>query len=116
MFAVIYKGHIYPEAEEKYKKRWNQIATYFIEHRGAIGSCLHKATDGQWVAYSRWPDKETRDASWPKEGEEPSKTLTPEIQAIISDLKNCIDKDQPFEEICMEIIDDLLFTKEISHA
>jgi len=99
MFAVIYKFHIYQEAEEKYKKFWNQIATYFIEHRGALGSCLHKTADGEWVAYSRWPDKETWGASWPQEGMEPSKTLSPEIQAVLSDLKDCFDKDHPFQEI-----------------
>jgi hypothetical protein len=116
MFAVIYKGYLYPGMEEEYKKLWRQIANYFIDHRGALGSCLHKTTEGEWVAYSRWPDKATRDASWPKEGEDPSETLSPEVQAIILGVKSCIDKDQPFQEICMELVEDLLFKKEQTHA
>jgi len=112
MFAVLYKAHIHPGSEEEYKKLWNQIATHFIDHRGALGSCLHKTSEGEWIMYSRWPDKATRDASWPKNGENPSQTLSPEIQSVILGIKNCIDKNQPFEEICMEIVDDLLFKKE----
>lgn len=112
MFAVIYRMYVYHEAEEKYQNLWRQIAQHFMEHRGALGSCLHKTTEGEWLAYSRWPDKTTRDASWPQEGEEPSQSLNPEIQQVILDLKKCIDKDQPFQEICMEIVDDLLFKKE----
>jgi hypothetical protein len=108
MFAVIYRGRVYPEAEEDYQKLWHKIAHYFIEYRGALGSCLHKTVEGDWVAYSRWPDKNTRDASWPKEGEEPCETLSQEIQEVILSLKKCIDKDQPFQEICMEVVDDLL--------
>lgn len=116
MFAVIYKAHVYPGAEEEYKKLWHQLVNYFIDHREALGSCLHKTSQGEWIAYSRWPDKATRDASWPKEGEGPSQILSPEIQSVILRLKKCIDKDQPFQEICMEIVDDLLFKKEETHA
>ncbi len=116
VFAVIYKFHIRPGAEEEYKKLWRQVATYFTKHRGALGSCLHKTSEGEWLAYSRWPDKATWDASWPKEGEEPSETLSPEMKIIIPAMKKFIDKDQPFQEICMEIVDDLLLKKEIIPA
>ena len=112
MFAVIYQMHVYPEKEEDYQKLWRQVAHYFTEHRGALGSCLHKTSDGVWVAYSRWPDRPTRDASWPPEGGELSETLSPEIQAAILSLKKCVDQSQPFQEIGMEVVDDLLFKKE----
>ena len=107
MFAVIYKGSILPGKEEEDKKLWHQVATYFKEHRGALGSCLHKAEDGEWVAYSRWPDKQTRDASWPGEESLPN-GLNSEIQSAIQQLKECIDPNKPFQEICMTIMDDLL--------
>ena len=67
MFAVIYRGYLKSECDDKYKKAWRTVASYFVEYRGALGSCLHKTIDGMWVAYSRWPDKATRDASWPGE-------------------------------------------------
>lgn len=107
MFAVIYQAHIFPGMEEAYQKLWRQIATYFIQHRGALGSCLHKTENGEWVAYSRWPDKATRDASWPS-GEGVSGMLSPEMHAVSAALKKCIDREQPYQEICMEVMDDLL--------
>lgn len=58
MFAVIYRGFVKPELETKYQELWHQIASHFIEHYGALGSCLHKAEEGMGLAYSRrWPVK-----------------------------------------------------------
>lgn len=42
MFAVIYRGYVKPNKEKEYRQLWHQIATYFVEKRGALGSCLHK--------------------------------------------------------------------------
>lgn len=107
MFAVIYRGYVKLGREEDYKKLWHMIASYFIKHRGAIGSCLHKAEDGSWVAYSRWPDKAARDSSWPGENA-PAQDLPQEIQEAIAAIKDCIDSSRKFPELCLEIIDDLL--------
>ena len=107
MFAVIYRAWVFKNKEVIYQKLWSVIANYFVEHRGAIGSCLHKTEDGYWLAYSRWPDKATRDASWPGE-DAPSTELPHEIRQAIKDIKLCVDKDQKFPEICMEVVNDLL--------
>ena len=109
MFAVIYRGYVKPGREEKYKRLWHTIASYFIQHRGATGSCLHKAEDGLWVAYSRWPDKVTRDASWPGENA-PALDLPAEIQEAIIAIKSCVDQERKFSELCLEVVDDLLFS------
>ena len=109
MFAVIYQGYLKPGREEEYLQAWHQIATYFVNHRGAIGSCLHKAEDGKWIAYSRWPDKATRDASWPTGENAPSKELPIEIQQAILQIKDCIDQDKKLPDICMEVVRDLLY-------
>jgi hypothetical protein len=107
MFAVIYRGFVKPEHEEEYQQHWHNIATYFVKSRGALGSCLHKASDGMWLAYSRWPDKATRDASWPGE-EAPSSELPDSIRQAIFGLKNCRDEERELPEITMEVVDDLL--------
>jgi len=52
MFAVIYQNYIKPEKEADYKAAWRLVAGYFIERRGALGSCLHQTNDGLWIAYS----------------------------------------------------------------
>ena len=110
MFAVLYRGYVKPNCEAEYKKLWHKIADYFITKRGAIGSCLHQTEDGLWVAYSRWPDKATRDASWPGDNV-PSDELPVEIRAAIIAIKNCVDPERKLPEIYMEVIDDLLIKK-----
>lgn len=108
MFAVIYQGYIKPGRESDYRSAWNVVARYFVKRRGAIGSCLHQVSDGSWLAYSRWPSKEMRDASWPQDDCAPSETLPQEIHQAILTVKDCIDQNRPFTETCMEVIDDLL--------
>jgi len=107
MFAVIYRAFIKSGLELEYQEAWRQVASYFVKYRGALGSCLHKTTEGMWVAYSRWPDKETRDASWPGENA-PDEILPVEIKKAIVTIQNCIDQTQKLSEICMEVVDDLL--------
>ncbi|WP_133138801.1 antibiotic biosynthesis monooxygenase family protein [Legionella genomosp. 1] len=107
MFAVIYRSYIKPELENEYQKLWNLVASYFIQNRGAIGSCLHKTEDGIWLAYSRWPDKATRDASWSSESNSVN-DLPDEIKAAITKMKACGIEECRLPEICMDIVDDLL--------
>ncbi len=76
----------------------------------ARGSCLHKGADGLWVAYSRWPDKATRDAAWPGDNA-PNEVLPLEIQASIKKIQAFKKENQDLEiydEICLEVVDDLL--------
>lgn len=109
MFAVIYSGKIKPEREEEYMKLWHIITEYFVSHCGALGSCLHRTTDNTWVAYSRWPDKSTRDAAFLDKS---SPLLTPEIIQALDQFKDCILEQAP--EICLEVVDDLLLSKSIN--
>lgn len=107
MFAVIYQGYIKTGCDDEYKKSWHKIACYFKERRGALGSCLHQAENGLWLAYSRWPDKATRNASWPSDNA-PSDELPDDVKAAIVTLQNCLDQERKLPEICMEVIDDML--------
>ncbi|STX51765.1 Uncharacterised protein [Legionella busanensis] len=112
MFAVIYRAFIKPGYEAQYQDAWRQVASYFVQYRGALGSCLHKTQEGMWLAYSRWPDKVTRDASWPGENA-PSEILPGKIKKAIVTIQNCIDQTHKFPEIAMEVIDDLLTTSQL---
>lgn len=107
MFAVIYQGYLKSGREEEYKEVWNKVARFFVDQRGAIGSCLHRTNDGLWIAYSRWPDRQTRDASWPGENA-PSNELPLEIRNAILTIKDCLDQERKIPDICMDIVDDLL--------
>lgn len=105
LFAVIYQGYIKEGRETEYNQAWHVVATYFIEHRGSLGSSLHRAESGLWLAYSRWPDKATRDASWPGEGA-PSSDLPERVRQAVLTIKECLESQLP--ELTMEVVDDLL--------
>lgn len=109
MFAVIYQGYLKPGGENEYQEAWNTVAQYFIECRGAIGSCLHRTSDGLWVAYSRWPDKKTWDNSWPGENA-PSEKLPLEVRNAVLTIKGCLDCDRRIPDLCMEVVNDRLLS------
>lgn len=109
MFAVIYRGYIKPGRESEYQQAWNQVARYFVKERGALGSCLHRTRDGLYLAYSRWPDQATRDASWPQANDTVG-ALPKEILHAISTIKDCIDKDREMPDICLDVVDDLFLS------
>jgi len=110
MFAAIYQGYLKPGREAEYQEAWHKVAVYFVEHRGALGSTLHRTDNGMWVAYSRWPDKATRDASWPGENA-PASELPDTIHQAIILIKDCLAPEPKFSEICLEVMDDLLLGK-----
>lgn len=108
-FAVIYRGYLKPHTENEYKQAWKTVATYFVEHKGALGSCLHKTEEGMWVAYSRWFSKEKWEAAWGSHDKETCFALFPlEIQQAIKTIKECLDETRKFPEILMEVQEDLL--------
>ncbi|WP_420421004.1 antibiotic biosynthesis monooxygenase family protein [Simkania sp.] len=106
MFAVIYRGVVKREKEAAFRKAWNTVATFFVENRGALGSSLHRAEEGMWVAYSRWPDQATRDASWPKDDEEVNATFPMHVKEAVLELKTCFEDEKP--QICMELMDEVV--------
>lgn len=107
MFAVIYRGYVKPHLETQYKEYWKMLAAYFVNERGALGSTLHQTEDGMWVAYSKWPDKATRDASWPGNKEKINSQIPLNMQEAIVGLKACLDSEKQFPEIYMEIVEEI---------
>lgn len=108
MFAVIYRSYLKKNKKEAYKNAWRLIAEYFIEEKGALGSCLHQTHDGMWVAYSRWRSQEARDAAWPKNIEAIDGNYPQFIKDAIRTLKKCVDEKKQLPEICLDVIEDLL--------
>ncbi len=106
MFAAIYRFYIRQGREKEYQKNWRKIASYFVAHKGALGSSLHRGEDGLWVAYSRWPSKAMRDAAWPGD-KDPSMQLPHDIRQAIAAIKECSDHERKLPELCMEVVDDL---------
>ncbi len=113
MFAVIYQFKLRPHQESIYKECWDKIVNYFLEKRGAMGSCLHKGENNLWVAYSRWPDKKTRDASWPSE-DAPNNELPDDIRDAILKIQAIKEENndlEQYDEICLDVVNDMMLGK-----
>jgi len=71
-FAVVYRWRLVEGREGAFERAWARVTEGLRAERGGLGSCLHRAEDGTWVAYARWPDRATwqrsRDAGAVDEG------------------------------------------------
>lgn len=63
MFAVIYKWKVKQGSEGKFQEAWEIRTREIAEQVGGLGSRLHMADDGTWIAYAQWPDRETWEAA-----------------------------------------------------
>ena len=59
MHIVIYRWKLKPEGVETFREGWRQMTESIYRTRGSLGSRLHRAADGTWVAIAQWPDEET---------------------------------------------------------
>jgi len=57
-FAVIYRWRIRPGCEDQFQKAWATTTKTFMADRAALGSRLHHADGGTWVAYAQWPTRQ----------------------------------------------------------
>lgn len=62
MFVVVYRWKLKEGAEDRFRQGWRAATEAISQKYGSLGSRLHKAEDGTWVAYAQWPDKERWEA------------------------------------------------------
>lgn len=97
MYAVTYRWRVAPENEEDFKHRWHDLTVDIMRDHGGGGSRLHRAENGDWVAYARWPSKEARDKAFSDYSKQPDHS-TPQREG----------RAELIEEVWLEITDDLL--------
>ncbi|HEX7776564.1 MAG TPA: hypothetical protein VF449_08555 [Parvibaculum sp.] len=97
MIAVIYRWHVEKKDEAEFRRRWHEITEDIVHHHGGGGSRLHRAENGEWIAYARWPSREDRDRAFAARHREMHDT-TPQGEG----------KARLIDEVWMEIADDLL--------
>lgn len=96
MIAVIYRWHVDEKDAAEFQRRWHEITVEIVTHHGGGGSRLHRAENGEWVAYARWPSRADRDRAFADFSKKT--TATPQREGMA----------RLVEEIWMEIVDDLL--------
>ena len=57
-FVAIYRWRVHPEKREQFQRAWFAVTQSIKADRGGLGSRLHQADDGTFVAYAQWPNRE----------------------------------------------------------
>ena len=83
MITILY--HFALNQDPKALVAWKTIASYFVQHKGALGSTLYKTHDGTYIAQSRWPSKALHQQVWVEKQD-----LPPDILQAISSLEAAI--------------------------
>lgn len=97
MKAAIYRWRVAPENEDDFRRRWHDITVDIMARHGGGGSRLHRAENGDFVAYARWPSKEARDKAFADYSKDRNRSI-PQREG----------KAELIEEIWLDITDDLL--------
>ncbi|HAC58334.1 antibiotic biosynthesis monooxygenase [Parvibaculum sp.] len=97
MKAAIYRWKVAPGDEEYFARRWHEITQDIMRDHGGGGSRLHRAENGDFVAYARWPSRQARDKAFADYSKDPNRSI-PQREG----------KAKLVEEIWLDITDDLL--------
>ena len=97
MFIALYRWTVRGGREEHFREGWRRLTEEIYERRGSLGSRLHRAEDGSWVAYAQWPDRRAWEAS------QGSAAVDAEASRM---MRESIEVSHP--PVLMEVIDDLL--------
>ena len=105
MFIALYRWKVKEGHEKNFLEGWHRRTEEIYRACGSLGSRLHRAEDGVWVAYAQWPDRRTYDAA------QSIQVIDAEARAMF---RESIEESYP--DIYMDVIDDLLqaeiFTKQ----
>ncbi len=97
MFIALYRWKVKEGQEKNFQEGWHRRTEEIYQHCGSLGSRLHKAEAGIWVAYAQWPDRRTYDKA----------QSIPVVDAKARMMfRESIEEAYP--DICMNVIDDLL--------
>ena len=99
MFAILYRWNVNPEREADFIKAWSQLTAEIYARQGSLGSRLHRADDGLFVAYAQWPSRHVWERS--KEID-----FTPEAQGWRRTMQECAVRILP--DAHMTVVDDQL--------
>lgn len=97
MFVVVYRWRVKAGSEGAFRAAWARLTDAIREKHGSLGSRLHVAVDGTFVAYAQWPSRARRD--------EAVERGSPDAEAG-AQLKACIE--ERFPDLELEVDDDRL--------
>jgi quinol monooxygenase YgiN len=101
MLIVIYRWKLKRGTEERFRDAWRRATEAISLRYGALGSRLHAAEDGSFVAYAQWPDK--------RHWEDMRKGPPADAQSLAS-MRECIDASRDYGNpfLALTVTDDYL--------
>jgi heme-degrading monooxygenase HmoA len=99
MFVAIYRWKLKEEQEEKFREGWRRRTDEIYRKCGSLGSRLHRAEDGTWVAYAQW----SRRQDW-----EAARQVGIDDTEAVEMMKESVEV--PYTEMLLEVADDLFKT------
>ena len=97
MFIAVYRWKLKEGREHSFREGWRRRTEEIYRRCGSLGSRLHRAEDGTWVAYAQWPDRRAWEAS------QGSAAVDAEASRM---MRESIEVSHP--PVLMEVVDDLL--------
>lgn len=81
-FCVIYRMKVRSGSEEQFREAWTRLTRVIRDQRSGLGSRLHLAEDGWWVAYAQWPSRDAWERAQQMESadEEATKMLADSVE------------------------------------
>lgn len=55
-FAVIYQWRVKAGMGAEFRAAWEDLTAWMEQRYGALGARLHRTDNGNFVAYTQWPD------------------------------------------------------------
>jgi hypothetical protein len=98
MFCIIYKFTVKPGYEDLFRHSWLAVTQWFYQHAGSLGSRLHRASTGEFIAYAQW---QTR-AQWTQQ----TTRVDTELQQRRRAMRACCESSDVLYEL--EMTDDWL--------
>jgi heme-degrading monooxygenase HmoA len=103
MFVALYRWKLKEGREQQFREGWRRRTEEIYRACGSLGSRLHRAEDGTWVAYAQWPDRRAWEAA------RQVAVADAEAPAL---MRESVEVSYP--ETLMEVADDLFAAREFS--
>jgi quinol monooxygenase YgiN len=98
MFCVLYKFTVKPGYADHFRHHWAAVTQWYYRNAGSLGSRLHRASTGEFIAYAQW---QTR-VQWEQHRERADAELQTHRQAM----REACEKMEVLYEL--EVTDDLI--------
>lgn len=79
-FAVVYQWRVKAGMGAQFRAAWEDLTAWMQQRHGALGARLHRTDNGNFVAYTQWPDHRAWEKSCTvqQEGDEPAVVAEPD--------------------------------------